>query len=464
MADPIDEILLKIEQASALINTLNSSLAQAQLERIMLFRQRNARRDPIMRLPLEISGKIFVACNELDYEPLGMLFDDIHFPPTTYSTPSTVRAPLLLVRICDAWRRIAQSTPALWARLRLESDTARAHGTAIEMWLNSVRGLNLRLKIESPSRSYLLPAALLQQPNRLHTLDLELASGLALQNLLEVQSWPNLKVLSLKFPYRTLTPHASELLVLLQRAPALLTYHLDYWVLEEPKAPPAVQPPSLHVTHRALERLSFMQHAMTDPGSGSSLFKFFACLTLPTLTSLATSFNNMAEVAITAELLQRSGVALRSLMFETSVVSQTAVIKELLPHLDALAHLEFSDSGRGGEPRFFIELARNPSSFLPKLEHIVVRDFEVPRWNHSTFDSSPAIAVFEARASTLKSFALLWRGPRQTPEEFLRHQASESAVLLVQRMRPLALASQTRVHVGVTDRGGPLLVCGPPEL
>ncbi|KAJ7472207.1 hypothetical protein FB451DRAFT_1036682 [Mycena latifolia] len=62
--------------------------------------QLNALRDPVARLPVELSSEIFIEC----------------LPPRP--TPDAQDAPLLLLNICKAWTDIALATPALWAAIR----------------------------------------------------------------------------------------------------------------------------------------------------------------------------------------------------------------------------------------------------------------------------------------------------------------------------------------------------------
>ncbi|KAJ7137239.1 hypothetical protein C8R46DRAFT_1322091, partial [Mycena filopes] len=52
---------------------------------------------PILTLPVDLTGEIFVHCL-----------------PDTPAPPSSTIAPLLLTRICRQWRNIACSTPKLW--------------------------------------------------------------------------------------------------------------------------------------------------------------------------------------------------------------------------------------------------------------------------------------------------------------------------------------------------------------
>ncbi|KAJ7661071.1 hypothetical protein B0H17DRAFT_1212358 [Mycena rosella] len=73
-----DEILRKIDSHQALIS-------------------------PARCLPRDIMEEIFLAC----------------LPTHRNAVMSAKEAPLVLARICSAWREIALSTPALWALLRL---------------------------------------------------------------------------------------------------------------------------------------------------------------------------------------------------------------------------------------------------------------------------------------------------------------------------------------------------------
>ncbi|KAJ7166812.1 hypothetical protein C8R46DRAFT_1351072 [Mycena filopes] len=59
---------------------------------------------PILTLPVELTGEIFLHCL-----------------PDTPTPPSSTMAPMLLARICQYWRDIACSTPRLWAALRVVS-------------------------------------------------------------------------------------------------------------------------------------------------------------------------------------------------------------------------------------------------------------------------------------------------------------------------------------------------------
>ncbi|KAJ7366809.1 hypothetical protein DFH08DRAFT_663894, partial [Mycena albidolilacea] len=68
-------------------------------------RQLNAIRDPVERLPFDISSEIFLQCL-----PSSKYSESTVFPPK----PRPLTAPMLLLNICNAWTGVALSTPALW--------------------------------------------------------------------------------------------------------------------------------------------------------------------------------------------------------------------------------------------------------------------------------------------------------------------------------------------------------------
>ncbi|KAJ7453689.1 hypothetical protein B0H11DRAFT_1740913, partial [Mycena galericulata] len=105
----IEEISANIERQEEVLRQLryNKCAAQSRL---------NAIRDPVARLPLEISSSIFVNC--LD-----------RFPK-----PGARRAPMLFLNVCGAWTSIALSTPELWTRIRLGGGPTSNLPRAVDMW------------------------------------------------------------------------------------------------------------------------------------------------------------------------------------------------------------------------------------------------------------------------------------------------------------------------------------------
>ncbi|KAJ7666658.1 hypothetical protein DFH06DRAFT_1184409 [Mycena polygramma] len=109
MSTSAEELMLqaRIDQFSAEIELQKEVLKQLELSRIYVQRQINAIRDPMARLPLELSSEIFVQCLPLELE---------HRSPKVDGGT----APMLLTNVCHAWAAIAISTPALWAGIHVE--------------------------------------------------------------------------------------------------------------------------------------------------------------------------------------------------------------------------------------------------------------------------------------------------------------------------------------------------------
>ncbi|KAJ7666925.1 hypothetical protein DFH06DRAFT_1185067 [Mycena polygramma] len=106
----VEELRARIAKLTAEIDVQRELLKKMEEERSLLQRQLNVGRDPIARLPLEISSSIFVWC----------------LPVDTHISPSAGRASMLLLNICNAWTKIALSTPALWVAIQIFFDATSA--------------------------------------------------------------------------------------------------------------------------------------------------------------------------------------------------------------------------------------------------------------------------------------------------------------------------------------------------
>ncbi|KAJ7909300.1 hypothetical protein B0H13DRAFT_1616632 [Mycena leptocephala] len=63
---------------------------------------------PVLDLPGEVTSEIFLHCL-----------------PDTPSIPSSITAPLLLLKICKRWRDTALKTPVLWASFAVHGGSGR---------------------------------------------------------------------------------------------------------------------------------------------------------------------------------------------------------------------------------------------------------------------------------------------------------------------------------------------------
>ncbi|KAJ7042867.1 hypothetical protein C8F04DRAFT_1075033 [Mycena alexandri] len=109
---------------------------------------RLARVYPVQTLPPEILAEIFV--NFLPPYP--------EFPPL-----SGLLSPLLLCRICQQWRTIALSTPALWSSIRITAALGESNSQEVRKfeilttWLARSRNCPLSLSLSGACHSQLMP-------------------------------------------------------------------------------------------------------------------------------------------------------------------------------------------------------------------------------------------------------------------------------------------------------------------
>ncbi|KIK05262.1 hypothetical protein K443DRAFT_675219 [Laccaria amethystina LaAM-08-1] len=96
---------------------------------------------PIHKIPPEIVAAIFLLC--------------IPRSPSA-NTPNPAHAPLLLCRVCKAWRTIAREFPFLWRQLTLRSNYAegpRGEAELVDIWCRNAAPFPIDLKLDLASDS-----------------------------------------------------------------------------------------------------------------------------------------------------------------------------------------------------------------------------------------------------------------------------------------------------------------------
>ncbi|KAJ7641592.1 hypothetical protein FB45DRAFT_1054072 [Roridomyces roridus] len=127
----VEALEAEISAVSEDIERQKAVLKQLERDKSLLQRQLNNMRDPITRLPLEISSEVFRQC---------MLFYRDH--------PTGIRhIPLILLQICRAWTDIALSTTALWTELYIALPCSRGFPAVLEGWFQRARDRPLDLRV-----------------------------------------------------------------------------------------------------------------------------------------------------------------------------------------------------------------------------------------------------------------------------------------------------------------------------
>ncbi|KAJ7061610.1 hypothetical protein C8F01DRAFT_1369116 [Mycena amicta] len=102
LVEPTTRLASLDDEIAALQKTMDG-LVNERSQLVSFIDNHKALLSPIRRMPRDVFEEIFVAC----------------MPVTRNCVMSSREAPLLLGRVCSAWRSICFSTPRLWARLHI---------------------------------------------------------------------------------------------------------------------------------------------------------------------------------------------------------------------------------------------------------------------------------------------------------------------------------------------------------
>ncbi|KAF7336746.1 F-box domain-containing protein [Mycena venus] len=126
----VEELEARIAKLSVDIDLQKEVLRQLESQKSAAQRQLNAIRDPVARLPLEISSEIFLLCL-----------------PSGGPKPEPPAAPILLLNVCNAWTEIALSSPELWAAIRLDGPSQAVE--VLQRWLQRARHSPLSISLRN---------------------------------------------------------------------------------------------------------------------------------------------------------------------------------------------------------------------------------------------------------------------------------------------------------------------------
>ncbi|KAF7969962.1 hypothetical protein HWV62_25514 [Athelia sp. TMB] len=128
--------LFQIEEQITEMQTKLSELLQKQKAMEQILSHHKSFLSPIRRLPAEILTYIFFLCLPVS---------------TERSSFSIKRAPLLLTRVCTAWKDFAYSSQHLWASLTISK---AIHPSIVESWLSHAKSspLSIRMKLRRTGR------------------------------------------------------------------------------------------------------------------------------------------------------------------------------------------------------------------------------------------------------------------------------------------------------------------------
>jgi hypothetical protein len=449
--ESVEDLRVRLEEISSAMEHHEAAIRDLAKTKSDIHGRLNTIRDPITRLPLEISSSIFILC----------------LSSTTSSSPS--EAPLLFLRVCHSWNAITRSVPALWATLHIKSPRRNGFPILFDAWLNRAQGLLLSLSIRGSLEGDQFVAGLVKRhASRWQNLELHLLSGDELKEI--TTPFVSLKSLTIaqgtdSGPERYSSGgdnHYSrspiECVQMICAAPNLvectfidISYKVDFY-----HSPPG-QGTHLHLKHLHLGLEGY--HASRSYNSHSPAV-ILPLLTLPALETLFMPRFDIGQPDFVA-FLTRSSPPLRSLRLFISTYNgwqSTRVVENafrLLPNLTDLdlsfaEHTEETQVTAFSRSLVIIHSLRD-LTLLPNLRNLTSR-----RYTPDRSDYEKLVEVLVARSSSpskMHSFRFLWTPKIKSVSEQQRERLRGNLrrefpdAHIIQAMQAL-VADGMEIHIG----------------
>ncbi|KAJ7458009.1 hypothetical protein B0H11DRAFT_2286787 [Mycena galericulata] len=380
-----------VEALETRLAKISADIKNLERSKILIQRQLNSVRDPVARLPLEISSEIFIQC----LPPLPL-------PPGAHDVP------MLLLNICSAWTDIALSTPALWAAIFISCPCTEDFEQFVKTWLQRSRKHPSSVRLSGHFEEGAAPIIRLFGQQLKH---LEVCyerdsffGGLVIDALgsASAEPLPLLETLTICSSSEVKPEyHGPQLLQLLRLAPNLVecTFGCDTYSANSIKAP-LVLP--------NLRRLIFGGGA-DGPESGDCILEH---LTLPRLETLFLSMYVIGEELLA--FLKRSSPPLRELVVgvgcENDDIPQLDECLRLVPTL--IRFELWWPEGDVTVEQFFAAWAESPSSLLPNLRSLTIRFHSVPTIPDSSWEG--LLRAFTARTK-IRTIRIEFYSPSSKP-------------------------------------------------
>ncbi|KAJ7727244.1 hypothetical protein B0H16DRAFT_259478 [Mycena metata] len=355
---------LSVTKLEARIAQISSDIALQQkvlknLERTKSAAQRqlNAIRDPVARLPLEISSEIFLGCL------------------TSPRKPGAHVAPLLFLNICNAWTDIALSTPALWDTIELNFRGA----DCLRSWVPRAGRRTLTVALNR-GLDHSVAAILGQYATQLKHLTLGEEVDDELYTLAAaVESFPHLDALlidCLSDEYGDFGAfHSSAVLELLRLAPNLVELAFD----------------SLQILNNGThfgpgDKLILSRLKSFKSSELKNAERILPCLITPALDTLVLPYASICDADLSL-FLRRSSPPLKKLVLDYKGALGELLIQ--IPSESSVTHLELNAYGWPHVDNLLrtLEDLPGPSDSLPNLRRlsIIIRGSLTlqPSWYHA---------------------------------------------------------------------------------
>ncbi|KAJ7471523.1 hypothetical protein B0H11DRAFT_2040334 [Mycena galericulata] len=344
----ITEIEQRIEKLSVDIEQQRQVLKRLETDKSLAQRHLNDMRDPMARLPLEISSKIFILCLPLIPEP------------------GASHIPMLFLNICNNWTDIALATPTLWKAIHVLFPRAKGFEKALEAWLH--RACNQPLSISFRGDFDDTVAAVVRgHARRLEHLEICHCRDEGNHNDpvdplkgLGSEPFPSLRSLSVG--------NDTNIRVCFDIPSLLRVLHLAPNIREWSFSKVTISTDRGHQTtliHRHLRQLRF-----EDTAHCTKLLQYLA---LPGLRTISVPFFNMHHDEF-CSFLEQSAPPLQN-MAMGSYKLHFPELEKCLRLAPTLTHLELNAPSRGLVQDLFAALAESPFGFHPNLHSLSIFEY-----------------------------------------------------------------------------------------
>ncbi|KAJ7457999.1 hypothetical protein B0H11DRAFT_2319680 [Mycena galericulata] len=380
----VEELQAHIAKISADIELQKAVLKNLELSKIFVQRQLNSVRDPVARLPLEISSEIFIQC-----------LPPLPFPPGAH------RIPMLLLNICSAWTDIALSTPALWASIRTGLLRTEGLRELVGTWLQCARNHPLSVSL-TVTFARGLPPIILRHAGQLKHLEVWYKEDRVgsfggpiniLGSLSPDSPLSSLEMLKIRYSSdRGLGYGGSHILQLLRLTPNLIECMFDsvHYAVNSTAIQATLVLPSL--------RRLVVGNGTDDSGSDDDVLRH---LTLPRLEYLSLSmYVNVGDELL--PFLKRSSPPLRELALGDGLIhGDLDRIDECLRLVPTLTHFKLWCCRRAAFAQLSAALAESSSQLLPNIRTITIRIYSDATISDGSWDT--LLRVLTARRTQIQT-------------------------------------------------------------
>ncbi|KAJ7727233.1 hypothetical protein B0H16DRAFT_1471035 [Mycena metata] len=336
----VTELEARIAQISSDIAFQQEVLKNLERNKSTAQRELNAIRDPVARLPLEISSEIFLGCL------------------TSQRKPGAHVTPLLFLNICNAWTDIAISTPALWDIIELDFRSA----DCLRSWLPRAGRRTSTIALDR-GLDHSVAAILNQYATQITHLTLREEVDGELHTLAAaVESFPQLDTLIIgglpdgNDDYAKFS--SSVVLELLRLAPNLveLTFNIEGLYV--------VNSLGDNLTLSRLTSLKFDEFFRVD--------RILISITTPVLETLILPYATISNADFSL-FFKRSSPPLQKLVLADEQGGDFDLGEGLMQIPSSVTHLDVSAYGRYSVVSLFSGLENLPSDSLQNLRTLILR-------------------------------------------------------------------------------------------